>query len=223
MQPITDAQFVAMPGLEEWRVLRHAAEATFVAPTFTDAVRFVNSVIDAWAASGYAGDVDLRPDGSVRILLASAHRFSISDTDAVAAREISRIAGSHGLSSCQATLTRVEIAIDAMDIGAVMPFWRAILGYINEPSGNSTESVAALIDPAGIGPSVWFQQMDRPRPQRNRVHVDVTVAHDEAQARMDAALAAGGMLLNDAEAKAFWVLSDPEGNEACICTWQDRD
>jgi 4a-hydroxytetrahydrobiopterin dehydratase len=24
-------------------------------------------------------------------------------------------------------------------------------------------------------------------------------------------------------APAFWVLADPEGNEACITTWQGRD
>jgi len=37
------------------------------------------------------------------------------------------------------------------------------------------------------------------------------------------ALAAGGRLVSDAAAPAFWVLADAEGNEACICTWQGRD
>jgi len=36
-------------------------------------------------------------------------------------------------------------------------------------------------------------------------------------------LAAGGALRSDAEAPAFWVLADPEGNEACITTWRGRD
>jgi len=70
---------------------------------------------------------------------------------------------------------------------------------------------------------VWFQQMDEPRPQRNRIHLDVTVAHDEALARIERALAAGGHLVSDAEAPAFWILADAEGNEACVCTWQGRD
>ena len=30
-------------------------------------------------------------------------------------------------------------------------------------------------------------------------------------------------LVSDAEAPAFWILADAEGNEACICTWQGRD
>ena len=64
--------------------------------------------------------------------------------------------------------------------------------------------------------------MDVARPQRNRIHVDVSVPHDGAQARLEAALAAGGRLLSDAEAPAFWVLADAEGNEACVTTWQGR-
>jgi 4a-hydroxytetrahydrobiopterin dehydratase len=65
--------------------------------------------------------------------------------------------------------------------------------------------------------------MDAPRPQRNRIHFDISVPHDEAPRRIEATLTAGGKLLSDAEAPAFWVLADPEGNEACITTWQGRD
>ena len=79
------------------------------------------------------------------------------------------------------------------------------------------------VDPYGRAPAFWFQQMDAPRPQRNRIHVDVTVPHDVAEQRITAALAAGGTLVSDKAAPAFWVLADPEGNEACICTWQGRD
>ena len=65
--------------------------------------------------------------------------------------------------------------------------------------------------------------MDQPRPQRNRIHIDLTLPHDELHARLDRALAAGGTLLSDAAAPSFWVLADPEGNEVCLCTWQGRD
>ena len=65
--------------------------------------------------------------------------------------------------------------------------------------------------------------MTEPRPQRNRIHLDVVVPHDEAEDRIAAALAAGGRLVSDDRARAFWILADVEGNEACICTWQDRD
>ena len=113
------------------------------------------------------------------------------------------------------TVAVVEIAIDAMDIAAIKPFWAAVLGWPAD-----ADEVA---DPATSGPTVWFQQMDEPRPQRNRIHLDVTVAHDEADARVAAALAAGGTLVSDSRAPSFWILADAEGNEACICTWQARE
>ena len=98
-----------------------------------------------------------------------------------------------------------------------------MFGYVvaTRPIAGGDEMI--VVDPTGQGPTVWFQQLDAPRPQRNRIHFDLTVAEDEAEARIAAALAAGGRLVSDAHARAFWVLADPEGNEVCICTWQDRD
>jgi len=119
------------------------------------------------------------------------------------------------------SLQQLEIAIDALDIPNVLPFWRAVLQYEDEPCYQ--EAPGALVDPARQGPAVWFQQMDAPRPQRNRIHFDLTVPHEEADARIAAALAAGGTMVSDERARAFWILADPEGNEVCICTWQDRD
>jgi 4a-hydroxytetrahydrobiopterin dehydratase len=115
----------------------------------------------------------------------------------------------------------IEIGIDALDAGAIRAFWRAVLGYADEPGRSGAWD--GLIDPLGQGPAVWFQRMDAPRPQRNRIHFDVSVPHDEAESRIRAALAAGGTLIYDAEAPAFWVLADAEGNEACVTTWQGRD
>src|SRR5262249_58447441 len=99
--------------------------------------------------------------------------------------------------------------------------WKAVLGYTDEPGASGPED--ALVDPVGQGPAVWFQRMDAPRTQRNRIHFDVSVPHDEAPRRIQAALAAGGTLVTDAWAPAFWVLADAESNEARVTTWQGRD
>jgi len=115
----------------------------------------------------------------------------------------------------------LEIGIDALDHLSIRPFWKAVLGYVDDPGAKGQPN--ALVDPVGQGPAIWFQQMDAPRPQRNRIHFDVSVPHDEAHQRIQATIAAGGKLVYDAEAPAFWVLADPEGNEACITTWQGRD
>jgi 4a-hydroxytetrahydrobiopterin dehydratase len=79
-----------------------------------------------------------------------------------------------------------------------------------------------LLDPRGRGPSLWFQQMDAPRSQRNRVHVDISVPHDQAEARVAAAIAAGGHLVSDEHAPAWWTLADAEGNEVDLATWMGR-
>jgi len=115
----------------------------------------------------------------------------------------------------------LEIGVDAMDIASIRPFWKAVLGYADEPGASGSQD--PLVDPVGQGPAIWFQQMSEPRTQRNRIHFDVSVPHDEAARRIEATLAAGGRLLSDAEAPSFWVLADPEGNEACVTTWQGRD
>ena len=116
----------------------------------------------------------------------------------------------------------IEVAIDALDIGRVRPFWQAVTGYVDEPHPSDLPA-GALQDPLRRGPTIWFQQMDEPRVERNRIHLDVDVPPEHARARIDAALAAGGTLLDDRAAPSFWVLADPEGNEACVCTWQGRD
>jgi 4a-hydroxytetrahydrobiopterin dehydratase len=114
-----------------------------------------------------------------------------------------------------------EIAIDALEIASVRPFWKAVLRYTDEIGKHGPED--RLVDPLRQGPAVWFQQMTEPRPQRNRIHFDISVPHDEAPGRITAALAAGGHLISDEWAPSFWVLADREGNEVCVTTWQGRD
>jgi 4a-hydroxytetrahydrobiopterin dehydratase len=85
------------------------------------------------------------------------------------------------------------------------------------------QAIGALVDPHGRGPSFWFQRMDAPRPQRNRLHIDVWVPPERGEARVAAALAAGGRLVSNAHAPSRWVLADAEGNEACVATSAERD
>lgn len=58
---------------------------------------------------------------------------------------------------------------------------------------------------------------------RNRVHVDISVPHDQGEARVAAAIAAGGHLVSDRHAPARWTLADAEGNEVDVATWMGRD
>jgi 4a-hydroxytetrahydrobiopterin dehydratase len=171
--------------------------------------------------------VDLR-SGRVELSLQTAALADLTVVDVDLSRRISDAVAALGPTIAGVTtdgrrrsVQMLEIAIDAMDIPAVRGFWKAAMGYTDEPGRDGPTD--ALIDPTWQGPAIWFQQMDRPRPQRNRVHLDLTVPHDEAEARVQAALDAGGVLVSDAAARSFWILADVEGNEICICTWQDRE
>jgi 4a-hydroxytetrahydrobiopterin dehydratase len=190
------------PGLADWRLVLRRLVATFRAPSFEDAAALIPQLVAVAAA-----DVDLRPPGVLAV--------SLPMDDVAGAEAVSALTAEAGLVAEPRVALATEIAIDAMDIAAVRPFWKAVLGYVEDGPD-------ALAHPDRLGPAVWFQQMDRPRPQRNRIHVDVAVPHDVADERRAAALEAGGRVVYDREARAFWVLADPEGNEACICTWQDR-
>ncbi len=62
-----------------------------------------------------------------------------------------------------------------MDETLIRPFWAAVLDYRVAADGS-------LADPRRQGWPVWFQQMDEPRTDRNRFHLDVSVPHDVADA-----------------------------------------
>jgi 4a-hydroxytetrahydrobiopterin dehydratase len=163
----------------------------------------------------------------VILVLQSLDAAAVTDVDTDLAGRVSLAVREVGLetspnvgSAASRAVQLVEIAVDAMDIPAVRPFWKAVFAYEDEVlEAGPTDP---LVDPQRQGPAIWFQQMDAPRPQRNRIHFDICVPHDEAQRRISAGLAAGGRLTYDAKAPAFWVLADPEGNEVCITTWQGR-
>lgn len=182
----------------------------------------------AAAALTAAGDdadehlrIDLRP-GRVEFVVQTASMGWVNEQDVAVCEAISAALSGRTVPMAEPRpVQMLEIAIDAIDIQAVAPFWAAIFGYVEERTDEG--DIAAVVDPLGQGPAVWFQQMDVPRPQRNRIHFDITVPHDQAEARVAAAIAAGGHLVSDRAARSFWILADAEGNEVCVCTWQDRE
>jgi 4a-hydroxytetrahydrobiopterin dehydratase len=250
---VSASEFDAETEFADWRFLLGRIEAVFVAGSFAQATAFVARVAEAADAANHHPDVDLRYPGRVHVALTTHAVDGLTTADTDLAGTISSLAASAGLAA-EPVSARLEVAIDALDIDAVRPFWKAVLDYEEWPpsvrSGErrsveakpqrgasefisaeaassegerASPSVTVLVDPRRIGPAFWFQQMDAQRPQRNRIHLDVTVPHDVAEERVAAAVAAGGRVVSDDRARAFWVLADPEGNEACICTWQGRD
>jgi 4a-hydroxytetrahydrobiopterin dehydratase len=199
----------------DWRVVRDDASTHFRTGSFAAGVALVNAIGRLADDANHHADVDLRPDG-VTVRLRTESIGGLSEREVVLARQISRAARELGVSVDLTGLQIVQVAIDALVIPDVLPFWRAVLGY----RGVDDED---LVDPHSQGPPFWFQQMDAPRPQRNRIHIDVYVPHDQAEARVAAAIAAGGHVVSDENAPGWWTLADAEGNEVDVASWPDRD
>jgi 4a-hydroxytetrahydrobiopterin dehydratase len=205
-------------GPHGWRLVLGAIYTEVLTLTLAEAAQAAATAVSAVGTDGQRHlTVDIRADRAV-LRLQSADVGAVTGRDVRLARMVSGVVAT---TPAAAAVQGVEVAIDALHIAAVRPFWKAITDYVDEPGPSDLSD--GLIDPFGRGPAIWFQQMDAPRPQRNRIHLDIDVPHEAALARIDAAIAAGGTLLSDEAAPAFWVLADPEGNEACICTWQGRD
>jgi 4a-hydroxytetrahydrobiopterin dehydratase len=219
---VTATKFHARTDLPDWRYALGRLEASYRCGTFGGAAALASAIAAAAERAGHHPDLDVRYPDWLHVALSTHAVDAVTNLDVDLAGEISALAAAAGAISEPWAAQALEVAIDAMDIEAVRPFWKAILDYEDAPA-RPDGRVVAIVDPLRIAPAFWFQQMDEPRLQRNRIHIDVTVPHDVAEARIAAALAAGGTLVSDRRARAFWILADPEGNEACICTWQDRD
>lgn len=164
--------------------------------------------------------IDLRPGG---VVLDTGKDQEWNDKFPELARQIQAAARDLGLTADPSPLRFVQIGIDAADIPLVRTFWRTLLGY--EEDGR--EFVTDIYDLRRLSPPVFFLEIDTTeedrRKQRNRIHVDIFVPNDQAKARIDAALAAGGRLVSDAHAPAWVTLADPEGNEVDIAVSVGRE
>jgi 4a-hydroxytetrahydrobiopterin dehydratase len=197
-----------------WRVLAYAECTHFRTGSLAEGAALAEAISGLAGTAGRQPDVDLRSKG-VTVRLQRDESGELTEADLALAGAISGAARELGAVVDLTGLQTFQIAIDALVIPDVVPFWQAVLGYA--PFGDS------LIDPDFEGPTFWFQQMDAPRPQRNRIHIDLYLPEDQARARIDAAVAAGGRIVNDAHAPGWWTLADPEGNEVDVAPWPDAD
>jgi len=212
-QTISPGEFHAAEGVEDWRALFSGACAYFRSDSYAASAAFVAAIATVDEAEAARPDVDLRHDGvAVRLVTRDVHWMT--DRDLRLARAISALARASGLTAEPAAVQDVQLALGAVMTAEIMPFWRAVLGY--DQVGDED-----LLDPRSRGPLIWFNQMSSLRPNQ-RIHVDLSVPHDQAEARIAAALAAGGRVVDDSHAPAWWTLADPEDNKVDIATWMGR-
>lgn len=199
-----------------WRLVLGRLQLTANLGDFEEAMAFVNEVARIAQELNHHPEIDIRYS-RVHLAVSSHDVDGISERDVRFAGRVSMALDARGVSPDDDRLTDLELCLDATDPARVRPFWAAVLDY------PLVDGVDGLRDPDRIGPSIRVRQTAGPREQGSRMHVDVWVAHDEAQPRIDRARGVGGRVVDDSRAPSSWVLADPEGNEAWICTWQDRD
>ena len=203
-------------GLDDWRLLAQALHARFHTGDFVTGLAFVTAVTELAERAGHHPDVTLTyPFVDLKLVSHDVSRVTRRDLDL--ARRISEIAREQSVDADPGATSEIELALDTADLAAVGPFWAALLT-------GSPDSLAGddVVDPGGRVPLLWFQHTDAHATPRQRFHLDVWVPHDLADERIAAAVAAGGRVVDDGNAPAFVVLSDPEGNRACVCTCLDR-
>jgi 4a-hydroxytetrahydrobiopterin dehydratase len=210
-------QQIADEGLDGWAYLLGGLQTRLHTGNFATGLSVVNAIGEAAEELSHHPDLTVRY-AHVDVRLASHDERGVTDRDIRLGRAISSIAADAGVQLDSSSVSRLELALDTPAQESVLPFWAAVLA-MEPPSGpGSGDDVR---DPADCLPTVWFQASGSEEP-RQRWHLDLWIDPAQVQPRIDAALAAGGTLVSDAEAPSVWVLADPQGNRACLCTWQDR-
>ncbi|HEV8670191.1 MAG TPA: VOC family protein [Candidatus Limnocylindria bacterium] len=218
---ISPRQFHEAEGVEDWRVLGDGACAYFRTGSFAAGARLVQAISELPGVDENQPDVDLRHDGvTVRLITITDDYAGMTRRHIEVARQISAAARELAFSADPSAVQSVLVIPGATARAEVMPFWRAVLGY--EPRRDSPDQ--DLVDPRSRGPSFWFEQMGEPRPDGGgAIHVAIWVPYEHAEARIAAALAAGGRMVRDEFAPSWWTLADAAGNEADIATTMGRE
>lgn len=201
--------------LADWRILFSSLHARFETGDFATGLRLANEI------GAVADELDHHPDldltyPALTVRLTSHDVGGVTSRDVELARRISELAGSLGAKADPGSVSVLELGLDTWDAEEIKPFWVALLGY------ETTDDEVELVDPSGTRPTIWFQETDRHEPPRQRWHLDLRVPPEVAEQRVRAAVEAGGTLVSDAVAPRFWVLADPQGNQACVTTWIGR-
>ena len=207
------AQFHRAPGVSDWRVTGSGPQAVFSANSLAKAAELVEPVVAAAERFGVLPDVDVRPEGVV-VKVPYRDTWGIPASVADFAAAVSQAAADLHLTANPSLAQSVGIYVAQHSQADVRPFFTAALGY--EPLGDTD-----AVDPLRSGPQLAFNPITDDHPSRGRTHFDIFVPADQAQARVDAALAAGGRLVDDSHAPDWWTLASPDNHGVDIASWTD--
>jgi 4a-hydroxytetrahydrobiopterin dehydratase len=205
-------EFLAADGVEDWVVLHGGATAVFRVASLAEAAHLVEKVARVPGLEG--SGVLLTITGERLSVRLTRGLFRLEQQHIDLARAVSATARAHGAVAERAGVQEVQVAIsakpDVVDVG----FWRAVLGYASLADDNA-------IDPLGHSSTVWMQELLPDKALRHAMHIDVSVAREHVHARVAAAVAAGGRIVDDTGAPEGWILTDRAGNRVCVAAWPD--
>ncbi|WP_298747935.1 VOC family protein [uncultured Serinicoccus sp.] len=220
------------PDTDDWRLV-FSAVAVYPTDTLEQATRLVTIAAEIADRAGLPLLLDVRDPGpaghrasgateTVVVLDTGKDRWEMDEGYVPLCQRVQREARSLGLTAAPDRARFVQVGIDAADVPATRAFWQEVLGYDADPRSGVTD----IIDPRRLGPVLFFQPLDpeetERRSQRNRLHLDLVVPHDVADATVRTARHAGGTVLRD-DSPTRWTLADPEGNEIDILAGAARE
>jgi 4a-hydroxytetrahydrobiopterin dehydratase len=208
-------------GLDDWRQILGRIKARFRTGDLATGLALVNEIGASAQAANHYPDITLT-NTDVIVALTSHDEHGITRRDIDLAQQISGHAAQLGIEADVSGLTQLELGLNTALGQDLAPFYAALFGseiVRGEP-----------VDSSGQVPTVWWQDPQEtdealalPEQQfQQRWHFDVWVPHDEAEHRLQSVLDAGGRLVSDAAAPAYWVVEDADGNRSCICTTSGR-
>jgi hypothetical protein len=124
------------------------------------------------------------------------------------------------------SVKQFQVTFDCAEPERVARFWCDVLGYVIPPGDHG--STSACVDPAGVGPRLFFQPVPEGKVVKNRLHLDVRVGTGLVGEQRLAALEAEcarlvplgavrvRLLPADDEEESCIVMQDVEGNEFCL-------
>jgi 4a-hydroxytetrahydrobiopterin dehydratase len=204
--------FLAAEDLTDWVVLHGGPTAVFKTKTFAEAANFFQALAQLPEINGTKTQINVVSERvTVRL---TREVWNIESAHIDLARSISNIADSLGVVADPSQVQEVQVAISAKPDSIDLNFWRAVLGYDAMLGDNA-------IDPLGNSSTVWMQELNEAKPLKHAMHIDVSVAREHVEARLAAAVKAGGIIVDESQAPASWILSDRSGNKVCIVAWPD--
>ena len=219
MTHVTSAE--ALEQLPGWTVVDGRLEISVRAEDFTQAIEFINRFTNFSEAQDHHPDFDVRYN-TVRMRVVSHDVGHLTNRDIRFATAVDVLIDEMQLKRQPEKITRTQLVLVSTDVSSIKPFWQAVLDF---KQAKDDEDI--LVDRSDVLPPLVFQQFtDSNADQEDvnisgafgRAHLDVFVPNELAAARVEAAVEAGGKLLNDIHAPVEWELSDADGNRAFVRT-----